>query len=76
MSWAPRYEELRASALGGTPADSEDARRLARYGLFGLASGRPAWRVAVSEAPEPRWTGDDPRLAALTAAYQLLSEAT
>ena len=76
MQWVARYEDLRAKALRGVFDDSEDARRVARYGLWGLASGRPAWRVVVFEAPEPRWTGRDPRLAALAAAYDLLSETT
>ena len=69
-----RYEDLRTTALRGDCDDSEDARRVARCGLWGLASGRPPWRVVVSEAPEPRWSGRDPRLAALGAAYGLVCD--
>lgn len=48
------------------------ARRLERSGLAGLSAGRPAWEVVVSQAPEPRWTGDDPRLVSLRSAYQIV----
>jgi hypothetical protein len=74
VRWVARYEDLRAAALRGVFDDSEDARRVARSGLWGLASGRPPWRVVVSEAPEPRWSGRDPRLAALGAAYGLVCD--
>ena len=47
---------------------------MARFGLPGLASARPAWQVVARQAPEPRWTGGDPRLAALDAAYALVRE--
>jgi len=59
-------------ALTGEMPQGEDARRLARFGLAGIASARPAWAVAVSEAPEPRWTGGDPRGRALALAYELI----
>jgi hypothetical protein len=72
--WRAIYEELRASALHGLLPDDEHARRIARFGLPGLVSARPAWRVVAHEAPEPRWTGGDPRLAALTAAYALVRQ--
>jgi hypothetical protein len=69
--WRAIYEELRASALHGALPDDEHARRMARFGIAGLASARPAWQVVARQAPEPRWTGGDPRLAALDAAYAL-----
>jgi len=69
--WRASYEELRASALRGVLPDDEHARRIARFGLPGLVSARPARRVVAHEAPEPRWTGGNPRLAALAAAYAL-----
>jgi len=72
--WRAIYEELRASALHGLLPDDEHARRIARFGLPGLVSARPAWRVVAHEAPEPRWTGGDPRLAALAAACTLARE--
>jgi len=72
--WRAYYEELRASALRGALPDDEHARRIARFGLPGLVSARPAWRVVAREAPEPRWTGGDPHLAALAAAYALARE--
>ena len=73
-SWRAIYEELRASALRGALPDDENARRMARFGIAGLASARPAWRVVARPAPEPRWTGGDPRLAALDAAYALVRQ--
>ena len=72
--WRALYEELRASALRGALPDDENARRMARFGIAGLASARPAWRVVARQAPEPRWTGGDPRLAALDAAYALVTQ--
>ena len=72
--WRASYEKLRASALHGALPDDEPARRIARFGLPGLVSARPAWRVVARQAPEPRWTGGDPRLTALTAAYALVRE--
>jgi hypothetical protein len=69
--WRAICEELRASALRGALPDDEHARRMARFGIAGLASARPAWQVVARQAPEPRWTGGDPRLAALDAAYAL-----
>ena len=57
---------------GGAP-DGEQARRLARFGLAGLASGRPAWEVVASQAPEPRWTGTDPRMASLVSAFAIIT---
>jgi hypothetical protein len=71
--WRSAYEELRAAALAGEVPDSDDARRLARFGLAGLAARRPAWAVVVSQGPEPRWTGSDPRLASLVSAYRLVT---
>ena len=72
--WRAHYEKLRASALHGELPDDEHARRIARFGLPGLVSARPAWQVVAHQAPEPRWTGGDPRLAALAAAYALVRE--
>jgi hypothetical protein len=46
---------------------------MARFGLGGLASARPTWEVAVSVAPEPRWSGGDPRMASLVSAYGLIT---
>jgi len=72
--WRALYEELRASALRGALPGDENARRMARFGIAGLAPARPAWRVVARQAPEPRWTGGDPRLAALDAAYALVTQ--
>jgi hypothetical protein len=58
--------------LAGASPDGEAARRLERFGLGGLATGRPAWEVVVSQAPEPRWTGNDARLASLKSAYRFV----
>jgi len=69
--WRASYEELRASALRGALPGDEHARRMTRFGIAGLAAARPAWQVVARQAPEPRWTGGDPRLAALDAAYAL-----
>lgn len=71
--WRASYEQLRAAVVAGGQPDGVDARRLARFGLAGLAAGRPAWRVAVTEAPEPRWSGGDPALDALVSAYSLMT---
>lgn len=71
--WRAAYEQLRAVAVTGGQPDGPNARRLARYGMAGLASARPVWQVAVTEAPEPRWTGTDPRAAALAAVYSLVT---
>lgn len=49
---------------------AEAARCLERLGLAGLAKRRPAWEVVVSQAPEPRWTGANPRLMSLKSAYR------
>ncbi len=38
--------------LAGGQPEGDNARRLARFGLAGLVSARPAWQVAVKEAPE------------------------
>jgi hypothetical protein len=58
---------------GGMAPDPEAARRLERLGLAGLAWHRLRleWEVVVSQAAEPRWTGTDPRLAALHSAYRI-----
>jgi|GEM_PF-2988457 len=72
-SWRVAYEGMRAVVLAGGAPDGEQARRLARFGLAGLASGRPAWEVVASQAPEPRWTGTDPRLAALVRAFEIVT---
>lgn len=70
--WRRDYEELRAKVLGGASPADETTRRLERFGLAGLASRRPAWQVVVSQAPSPRWSGADPRLAQLKSAYRLV----
>ena len=70
--WRREYEDLRARALAGENPGGEAARRLERFGLAGLARRRPAWEVVVSQAPEPRWTGTDPRLSSLKSAYRLV----
>ncbi len=47
------------------------AARLGRFGVGGLGGTTASWEVVVSQAPEPRWTGTDPRRTALQSAYQL-----
>ncbi len=72
--WSSNYEQLRAVALAGRlPDDDSNVRRLARFGMAGLVSARPAWQVVVSETPEPRWGGDHARQASLVSAYGLLT---
>ena len=71
--WRGAYEQLRAVVLAGGNPEDHNARRLARFGLAGLASARPAWAVTVSEGPEARWSGTDPRLGALVAAYSMMT---
>ncbi len=71
--WRAAYEQLRAVTLDGGRPEGENARRLARFGLAGLASARPAWQVVISQAPEPRWSGVDPRQVALTTTFALLT---
>ncbi len=71
--WRQVYEQLRAVVLAGGAPEGDNARRMARFGLAGLASGRPAWEVTVSESPEPRWSGTDPRMASLVSAYSLIT---
>jgi hypothetical protein len=70
--WRDDYEQLRAAVLAGRTPEGEAARRLERFGLLGLANRNPAWEVRVNQAPEPRWTGTDPRLVVLRSAYQLV----
>ena len=72
VTGALEYEELRAAVLAGAVPEGEAARRLGRFGLAGLVTRRPAWEVVVSQAPEPRWTGTEPRLMSLKSAYQLV----
>jgi len=74
--WRAAYEQLRAAVVAGQTPEGDHARRLARFGLAGLASARPAWEVAVSEAPEPRWSGDDARVGVLVSAYGLVTGGT
>lgn len=62
--------------VAGEAPEGEAARCLARFGMAGLAKHRPAWEVVVSQAPEPRWTGTDPRLASLKSAYRLVTGGT
>ncbi len=62
--------------LAGGQPEGDNARRLARFGLAGLVSARPAWQVAVKEAPEPRWSGTDAKLAALVSAYSMMTGGT
>lgn len=70
--WEESYEKLRAAALAGeTPWDTEAALRMAQLGVVGLGCHRAPWQVVVSQAPEPRWTGSDPRRAALQLAYRM-----
>jgi hypothetical protein len=71
------YETLRAAVLAGTPLTGPAARRFAAGGLAGLirrpATATPRFAASVIGAARPPWCGgDDPRLAALTAGYQLL----
>jgi protein tyrosine phosphatase (PTP) superfamily phosphohydrolase (DUF442 family) len=70
--WRGAYEQLRAVVLAGGQPEGDNARRLARFGLAGLVSARPAWQ----EAPEPRWSGTDPKLAALVSAYSMMTGGT
>ena len=70
--WRDEYEQLRAQVLDGGGPEGEAARRLESSGLAGLATRRPAWQVRVSQAPEPRWTGTDPRLVSLKSAYRFV----
>jgi hypothetical protein len=72
LRWRDEYEQLRAQVLDGGAPEGEAARRLERFGLAGLATRRPAWQVSVSQAPEPRWTGTDPRLVSLKSAYRFV----
>lgn len=74
-AWRATYEELRSEVLAGVPIDGANARRLARFGLVGLQTARPAWQVVVSQAPEPRWSGGDPRAASLARAFAILQGA-
>lgn len=74
------YETLRAAVLAGTPLTGPAARRFATTGLAGLirrpATATPRFAGTVIGAARPPWSGgDDPRLAALTAGYQLLISA-
>jgi hypothetical protein len=62
--------------LTGAAPEGEAARRLERFGLAGLAKRRPAWEVVVSQAPEPRWTGANPRLMSLKSAYRFVMGGT
>jgi hypothetical protein len=76
-AWRAAYEKLRSDALAGALSDGEDARRLTRFGLAGLATTRPAWRVVMREATEPRWSGGDARLATLLSVYgRVVSDTT
>ncbi len=75
-SWRAAYERLRAVVVAGGQPEGVDARRLARLGVAGLATTRPAWEITAGEAPEPRWTGADPRLAALCAAFEIVTGGT
>lgn len=75
------YEQLRASALAGTPAVSAAAARFERYGLWGLiASPRaaPAYVVAsVLGAQRPAWSPyQDPRELALSDGFQIIVAAS
>lgn len=70
--WRSEYEQLRAQVLAGASPEGDAARRMERFGLAGLATRRPAWQVVVSQAPEPRWTGADPRMMSLKSAYRLV----
>jgi hypothetical protein len=70
--WRAEYEQLRAEVIAGRVPQGENARRLARFGLAGLLSARPAWEVVAREAPERRWTGGDARLVSLVAVYGLI----
>ena len=74
--WRAAYEQLRVAVVAGGQPQDDNARRLARFGLAGLATARPAWQVAINEAPEPRWSGTDAKLAALVSAYSILTGGT
>ncbi|MBJ7597338.1 hypothetical protein [Candidatus Nephthysia bennettiae] len=70
--WEPAYEEMRATALAGKASpDAAMAARFAQFGAAGLARQPACWEVIVSQAPEPRWTGSDPRRATLQSAYRI-----
>jgi hypothetical protein len=58
--------------MAGRVPHGENPRRLARFGLAGLLTARPAWEVVAREAPERCWTGGDARLMSLVAAYGLI----
>lgn len=58
--------------MAGRVPQGENARRLARFGVAGLLTARPAWEVVAREAPERRWTGSDTRIMSLVAAYGLI----
>ena len=75
------YETLRAQALDpGAAPQGLAAARFARRGLAGLIAWPAAEPVFVAElvaAAHPAWTPhEDPRMAALTASYQFLLDAT
>jgi hypothetical protein len=70
--WRSDYEQLRADVMAGRVPHGENPRRMARFGLAGLLTARPAWEVVAREAPERRWTGGDGRLVSLVAAYGLI----
>ena len=73
------YERLRAAVLAGAPLASAEAVRFARAGLWGLMrrpAAEPVFVARLLGAGRPAWTPyEDPRLAALAAAYELVLEA-
>jgi hypothetical protein len=70
------YERLRAAVLTGTPLATPEAARFARAGLWGLmrrSAAEPVFVARLLGAGRPAWTPyEDPRLVALTAAYELV----
>ena len=70
------YEGLRAAVLAGAPPASPEAVRFARAGLWGLIrrpAAEPVFVARLLGAGRPPWTPyEDPRLAALTSAYELV----
>jgi hypothetical protein len=71
------YERLRERALSGALLVGAEAERFGRGGLAALirkpTAGAPPLVATLVEVPRPRWSPyQDPRLAALADAYDLL----
>ena len=73
------YEELRGAALTGCRSLGSISLRFESRGLAGLIAwpaAEPVFAASVVGASRPPWVSEDPRLAALAAAFELLEEAS